>query len=162
MEQQNTKMKKGLIVVVVGLIVVGALVLGVLAFNGKSHSQVSANDTQPPLANDATTTVSTTSATPSYKDGTYTAEGTYYSPAGLKAITVTLSLKDDLITDAVVVAEATDRESKRYQDKFISGFKQYVVGKNISTLSLSKVSGSSLTPAGFNKAVTTIKDQAKA
>lgn len=97
-----------------------------------------------------------------YKDGIYTANGTYMSPGGQDEIKVTLTLKNDIVTDATVVTVVADRTSQRYQDKFISGYKQYVVGQNISSLKLTVVSGSSLTPEGFNAAVAKIKTQAKA
>jgi uncharacterized protein with FMN-binding domain len=37
-----------------------------------------------------------------YKDGTYTAVGTYRSPAGAEEMGVTLTLKDNTITDVVI------------------------------------------------------------
>jgi len=45
---------------------------------------------------------------------------------------------------------------------FISGYKPYVIGKNIDTISLDRVSGSSLTPAAFNEALGQIKTEARA
>jgi len=36
-----------------------------------------------------------------------------------------------------------------------------VIGKNIADVQLSRVSGSSLTPEGFNNALATIKSQAQ-
>ncbi|HTK33096.1 MAG TPA: hypothetical protein VL335_00920 [Candidatus Paceibacterota bacterium] len=97
-----------------------------------------------------------------YKDGTYTANGTYMSPGGQDEIKVTLTLKSDIVTDATVVTVIADHTSQRYQDKFISGYKQYVVGQNISSLNVTVVSGSSLTSTGFNNALAKIKTQAKA
>ena len=48
-----------------------------------------------------------------------------------------------------------------WQQQFASGYESYVVGKSLSTLKLTKVSGSSLTPIGFNAAVADIQTQAK-
>jgi hypothetical protein len=45
---------------------------------------------------------------------------------------------------------------------FVSGYKQYVVGKNIASIHLDRVSGSSLTGAGFNAALARIEIEAKA
>jgi hypothetical protein len=56
---------------------------------------------------------------------------------------------------------ASDGRSERYHNMFISGYQQYVVGKNIASVYLTKVSGSSLTPSGFDDALTQIKSQAK-
>ena len=97
-----------------------------------------------------------------YKDGTYSATGSYMSPGGEDQVAVTLTLANDIITSVTVTPQAGDRTSQRYQSRFVSGYKQYVVGKNIASVNLSKVSGSSLTPIGFNAALTQIKAQAKA
>ena len=82
------------------------------------------------------------------------------SPGGEDQLGVSVTLKDDIITSASVTNMANDGRSQRYQDMFISGYKQYVIGKNIADVSLSKVSGSSLTPGGFNDALAQIKSQA--
>lgn len=110
----------------------------------------------------ATSTAANPAETNTYKNGTYTAEGDYISPAGPEKLKVTLTLSNDVVTDATVVSEAQNPMSQRYQAKFISGFKQLVVGQKISNLQLSNVSGSSLTPHGFNDAVQKIKTQAQA
>lgn len=108
-----------------------------------------------------TASASSTAASP-YKDGTYTATGDYDSPAGPESILVTLTLQDGVIVNSNVVSEAPDAHSQGYQEKFISGYKQYVIGKNIDQVNLGAVSGSSLTPQGFNNAVGTIKTEASA
>ncbi len=97
----------------------------------------------------------------SYEDGTYTSEGLYISPVGEKRIKVVIELKSNTIADVIVANEADDDISKKFQDMFISGYKEMVVGKNINDLQLTKVSGSSLTPIGFNNALEKIKEQAK-
>jgi uncharacterized protein with FMN-binding domain len=97
-----------------------------------------------------------------YKDGTYSATGSYMSPGGPDQIGVNVTLKNDIITDVNATPEAGDNTSARYQNKFISGYKAYVLGKNIASVYLTKVSGSSLTPKGFNDAIAQIKVQAKA
>ena len=96
-----------------------------------------------------------------YKDGVYKAIGGYTSPGGAEQIDVTLTVKDDVIVDATVVGLATRPESKFNQGKFISGVKTLVIGKKLNEVTLSKVSGSSLTPKGWNDAVTKIQSQAK-
>jgi hypothetical protein len=94
------------------------------------------------------------------KDGTYTAEGSYVSPAGAESITVTLTLKDEVVTDAVVKSNATAKKSIFMQGMFIDNYTPMVVGKKITEIQLDKVSGSSLTPKGFNDAVAKIEAQA--
>jgi hypothetical protein len=73
---------------------------------------------------------------------------------------VTLTLKDDIITAVTVTSNATRPMSMRMQGMFISGCQAVVVGKNIDDVHLTNVSGSSLTPKGFNDALTKIKTDA--
>lgn len=116
-----------------------------------------------PVVQPATTHMNTdaTSMMSSYKDGTYTATGNYDSPAGNETIGVTVTLKDGVIVSSDVVGQARDEKSIRYQGKFISGYKALVIGKKIDEVQLDFVSGSSLTPAGFNDALSQIKAQAQ-
>lgn len=110
--------------------------------------------------NESTSPASGSSSTGSYKDGTYTAEGDYMTHGGPESISVTLTLKDNAIESVDVKSQARDQMSTLMQGKFISGYKPLVVGKNIDEVNLSNVSGSSLTPLGFEDALTKIKSQA--
>lgn len=101
-----------------------------------------------------------TDAATDYTDGSYTADGSYQSPNGSESITVTVTLADDVVTAVDVVSNAESANSKRYQAEFISGIAAEVVGKDIDSLSVSKVAGSSLTSGGFNEAIETIKSEA--
>lgn len=103
-----------------------------------------------------------TKSTSTYKDGTYNAQGTYDSPAGMEGIAVSVTLQNDVVVSSTVTNQAGDRTSSRYQDKFINNFQGYVVGKNIDSINLGVIGGSSLTPEGFNQALLKIKAQAKA
>ena len=118
--------------------------------------------TTPPVA-DIPTQVNTAPVISSiYKDGTYSATGSYMSPGGVDQLGVSLTLSNDVITDVSVTPEAQDNTSLRYENIFAANYKQYVVGKDISTVYFNKVSGSSLTPTGFNNALSQIEAQAKA
>ncbi len=96
----------------------------------------------------------------SYTDGTYTADGSYQAPSGTESITVELTLSDDKITDITVTPHATDPTAKGHQAEFVGGIADQVVGKDIDTLNVTKVSGSSLTSGGFKIAIAAIKEQA--
>jgi uncharacterized protein with FMN-binding domain len=96
----------------------------------------------------------------SYKDGTYTANGTYKYHSGSEEVTVTLTLKDGTVTDSVFKGTSSVRTSQRFMDMFAENYKPMVMGKKIDEVKLGKVSGSSLTPLGFNDAVEKIKQQA--
>lgn len=96
----------------------------------------------------------------SYKDGSYTEDGGYTSPGGPQTVTVKLTLADDKVTAVTVTGHATDPTAKGYQAQFVSGISAEVVGKDIDTINVSRVSGSSLTSGGFNAALKAIKADA--
>ena len=72
-----------------------------------------------------------------------------------------MTLKDGAVTETSATSGAIDDEGKEYQSDFIAGYKQQVVGKKVDTISLSRVSGSSLTSQGFNNALKQIETQAQ-
>lgn len=131
--------------------------------DGPANPNVSATT---PVSDQSTTQASSTAMDTNtssvYKDGTYTATGSYMSPGGQDQIGVTLTIKNDIITSASVVPMPGDHMSAKYQQIFATNYTSYVVGQNIGTLNLTKVSGSSLTPGGFDDALAQIKTQAKA
>ena len=102
----------------------------------------------------------TTNTDASYTDGTYSADGSYQAPSGTESITVEVTLADDKITDITVTPHATDPTAKGHQAEFVGGIADQVVGKDIDTLNVTKVSGSSLTSGGFKIAIAAIKEQA--
>jgi len=117
----------------------------------------------------STNTVNTSNTTPvattqisGYKDGTYTASGTYKTPQTTETVNVTLTLKNGIVTDTSMTGSPVVPNSIRFQGQFIANYKPLVIGKSIDTLNLTNVSGSSLTSGGFNDAVAKIKVPAKA
>ena len=96
-----------------------------------------------------------------YKDGIYSSFGNYISPGGEEQIDVSVTLKDDVITDVSVKSLATRPTSVKMQGIFIANYKPLVIGKKIDDVVLDKVSGSSLTPLGFNNALESIKNTAQ-
>lgn len=161
--------------IVIGAIVVFVVAVVAVLAGRKPAAPAASTDTAssdtPDTANVNPSTVTSTSTVAGtstkalsalYKDGTYTAMGSYFSPGGPDKIGVTLTLANDIVTEVSVTPEPGDSQSARYQSKFASGYKPLVVGQNIATLHLTKVSGSSLTPGGFDDALTQIKAQAAA
>lgn len=130
----------------------------------KSGSTQTAPSTTPtkPVSTPVATTPADTRKLTVYKNGTYTAVGSYKSPAGIEQISVTVTLVNNVITNTSAISMANDRTSERYMQKFIGGYASQIVGKNIDTISLNYVSGSSLTPNGFNDALAKIKVSARA
>ena len=155
---------KGVIASVVALLLVTGGIFVTFKNSSNNSNQIftvptdTANNT--PTNTSPTTTPAITNS--KYKDGTYSTKGDYQSPGGSESIQVTLVLKNNVITDATVIPNSSTEQSISFQEVFSSNFKQYVVGKNIDEVNLTKVSGSSLTPNGFNDAVAKIKIQAQA
>jgi len=110
-------------------------------------------------------TTANTANTPTsmmYKNGTYNATGSYYSPGGKETLKVSLTLNENVVTGATVQSGGGDPTAISYQSIFISGYKPYVIGKKIGSIKLKNVSGSSLTPQGFNDALKQIEHEATA
>lgn len=142
MEKRKSNTSKML----VGLVVVLIIAIGIWYYR---QNKTTTTDTIPVVIQ-------------SYKDGTYSSIGTYTSPAGKEEVGVSLTLRDNVITSVTFTPKATNEVSIKLQGMFSSGYKELVVGKDINTVKLDKVSGSSLTPKGFNDAIEKIKLQAQA
>lgn len=98
----------------------------------------------------------------SYADGDYAASGTYQSPNGSESIIVELTLEGDIVTDVTVQTNANNPTTERFQGLFAGGIAAEVVGKDIDTLDVTRVAGSSLTSGGFREAIEAIKADALA
>lgn len=98
-----------------------------------------------------------TTQTHAYKDGTYSAAGSYNSPAGQENVSLSLVIKNDIVVDSTFSATSDSSRSLQYQAQFSSGYKTQVIGKNLANISVGKVSGASLTGKGFNDALAKIK-----
>lgn len=134
---------------------------GVLVFSLAGCQQAEPENT--PVSQAPAPLTATDSATASivYADGVYTVDGVYQSPGGQEEIGVTLTLADGVITDAQVEPRASLPISKKMQEDFAANYQTQVLGQRIESLELGKVSGSSLTPKGFNDALEKIKLQAQ-
>ncbi len=99
----------------------------------------------------------------SFTPGEYEATGSYQTPGGTQSVDVEVTLEaDGTITELDVDGNAESGNSEQFQGKFESGIDAEVVGKKITELDVSKVSGSSLTSGGFNDAIAQITDDAQA
>ncbi|MEV4738100.1 MULTISPECIES: FMN-binding protein [unclassified Microbacterium] len=136
--------------------VAGLLVLAGCSGNADAESPASdGSDTSTPSSDSGT-------AGGDYKDGTYTADGSYQTPETVETISVTLTIADGVVEDVEVTGDPQARETEQYQGQFIDGISDEVVGKSLDELNVSRVAGSSLTSGGFNEAVDSIKEQAAA
>lgn len=114
-----------------------------------------------PAATPAVTPAATPAATSAYKDGTYSAVGSYTSPGGQEEVNVSLTVKNGVVTDSVFTASSPRPISNGFMQKVAANYKPLVIGKKLADLQLGAVSGSSLTPMGFNDAVAKIRVQAQ-
>ena len=107
------------------------------------------------------TTPSPASSSP-YKDGTYTKTANYTVPRDQNSITVTITIKDGVITNVSDQYDYSSDESKHYIGRFDSAISGKVVGQKLGNVSLSRVGGASLTTGGFASALSAITKDAKA
>jgi uncharacterized protein with FMN-binding domain len=170
--------QKDIAVTIAVLLVVVLVVAGAVAFNKKGHGASASSpntvasaplttttSAQTPTQTDtsaATATTASSPATQAYKDGTYTASADYATPESIESITVTVTIKSGAVANTLASASSHNRDSREYTSMFMQNYKSLVVGKSISDISLSRVSGSSLTSQGFNDAIAQIKNQATA
>lgn len=144
---------------------IGAGILLILIYVGVTMYVKSTRETRPANTLNASSTEQANSQQiPSatvYKNGTYTATGDYMTPGGKEQVTVTVTITDDKIISTTASAQAKAPASKQFQDEFINNYQSQVVGKKIAEVKLDKVSGSSLTPKGFNAAIEQIRAQSK-
>jgi len=132
------------------------------------------NGTIPNTTNTQTTTPKNTTTTPTptpapvvttpsttYKDGTYSATGSYRVPRNSESIKVSIQVSNDKITSVSVQNSASRGDSAYYQQAFSDAISGEIVGKKIDSVDLYGVNGASLTTEGFMSALGQIKGQAK-
>ena len=95
-----------------------------------------------------------------YKDGTYSADGTYKSPNGTETVGVQLTLANGTVSAVEITEHPSNPNTRKFQGQFAGGIAAQVVGKSLDEIKVSKVAGSSLTSGGFNQAIEEIKSQA--
>lgn len=167
MEQEPDKDHRKAVITFLAFVLIAVIVVAAVAASPKKRNA----DTQASAGTSTGTAPSSMAGSPvgsgtstdaGFKDGSYTATGSYESPGGNEQITVRVTLKGGVITGTSATPDAQDPESREYQSMFVSGYKSQVVGKNIADVYLSRVSGSSLTSQGFNDAISQIENQARA
>ena len=144
--------------IIVGVVVVALAGVGIWQLNKEEVAMPTQNASS--TAPTVTSTDDTGPMTTKYRDGTYSADGEYTSPAGKESVAIAVTLQNNIVTDVTFTPKATNEVSVKLQDMFAVGYKAQVVGKNIDQISLTVVNGSSLTPKGFEDALVKIKAQA--
>lgn len=141
---------------IIAIVVIGAIVAGTILVRPKNSTSTTSDQS-------AATVDQNTSLNPNatYKDGTYNAIGDYSTPEGTEEIAVTITITSGMVTNSSISQQTRSRESSGYQQDFADNYKSFVEGKQLATLQLSRVAGSSLTPIGFNEALDAIRSQAQ-
>ncbi len=131
---------------------------------GTTSSNIVTATTTPTSSNKASSTATPTptsaSVASTYTDGTYAATVSYSVPRGSNKLTAKLTISNGVVTAVSTTHDYTDRESGEFISNFDAKIKASVVGKNISSLSLSRIGGASLTTRAFTNALTAIKNDA--
>jgi uncharacterized protein with FMN-binding domain len=144
-------------IIVIALIALATVATGLLSDKTATPPDQTMTTRSPSSTNQED---STSPSANTYKNGTYSAVGTYSTPGGRESIGLSVTIRDDKIVDSSLTQNARTEQAKDFQQRFASGYKQEVVGKKIEEVSLSRVAGSSLTSSGFNNALDTIKNDA--
>lgn len=142
---------------IVVLTAVAIIAFGLKPSPAKQTAQAAASNTMPTTTNGAVGS----GAASAYRDGVYTASANYYVPHGDESIKVTLALQNGVVTSSSIQNSQGNPVSASFQLGFAASYKSYVLGKDISSLELSYVSGASDTTQGFDNALAQIRTQAK-
>ncbi len=151
-------------------VIATAIIGGVLLFTGGSSNTTTTQDTSLEASSGTTSNTTessematTTSESSSYNDGTYSASTSYTAPQNhTNKIDVSLTIASGKVTAVTVEGTANDSKSEQYIDGFESSIESAIVGKAISGLSVSRLSGASLTSQAFNTVLDTIRSDAAA
>ena len=159
--EPTKKIHPGIAALIV-IVLVGIVATAVIVIATNQDKQDTATESTTSSTSSDPLEVTPAASTGTYEDGTYSATGSYSTPGGRESIELTVTITDGVITSTSLVENAGGGEAKAYQDDFAAGYKTLVVGKSVDEVSLSRVSGSSLTSNGFNDALDQIKSDAQA
>ena len=85
-------------------------------------------------------------------DGDYTKDVSYRYHSGTETVTISVTIKDDVVTAATVTGNNPNRQSARYISAVNAALPSLVVGKRIDQINIPhQVSGSSLTSAAVKQ-----------
>ena len=178
--QNRAKIRRaaGLVAVVIfvsAIILIEHLKKAELATNADASTQSPATPTPTETSTATPTSTPTSASTPAptptpkpvvasspYRDGNYTVQKQYSVPHSFESITVTLTVKNGVVTGSQIQNSENEPESANFQEGFAADYQSQVVGRSLSSLSLAGVAGASDTTRAFNQAVASIRTQAQA
>jgi hypothetical protein len=159
---EPTKTLSPAIKALIVIVLVGIVATAVIVISDSSSDKENATTSQDTPTTSSSSPEASETSTNAYKNGTYSAVGSYSTPGGQESIDLTVTITDGVITSTTLKENATSGEAEEHQANFASGYKSFVVGKKVDEVSLSRVAGSSLTSNGFNSALDDIKKDAAA
>ncbi len=93
-------------------------------------------------------------------DKTFTSTVSYNVPEnGVQSLSITVTLNENIITNISILQSKGAGKSRNYQNNFEASYKSLVLGKDIKSVSLSRVGGASSTTNAFNQAIKSINSQ---
>jgi uncharacterized protein with FMN-binding domain len=98
--------------------------------------------------------------TPKNQAVVYSANVSYDVPENNETLALTISISNGLVTDVNVSQSKTGRKSANYQTNFEKSYKQFVIGKQLKDINLSRVGGASITTNAFMEAIKAVQKQA--
>ncbi|MCX6733320.1 MAG: hypothetical protein NTX63_00735 [Candidatus Peregrinibacteria bacterium] len=117
-------------------------------------SPVSTNTTTP------TTTKPTTTPAPKALTGTFHERVSYQTPESIEDVDFVFAVSSGSVTNLTLSSTPSERQSGKYQSRFMDAITNQVVGMKISDLgTFDRVGGASLTTDAFNQAVAQLKAQ---
>ncbi|MFZ2206509.1 MAG: FMN-binding protein [Microgenomates group bacterium] len=103
---------------------------------------------------------STLAITPTYSSFRQVSETVDYSVKRFsESITVNATFSNQTIIDLQIKNQSTNGESAAYQEAFATEIKQYVIGKKISEINISRIAGASYTSVAFMEAISRMQSK---
>lgn len=142
------------------MVISGVVLIGLYSLLTGPSDDSTANQIAPVATSTNTGVVVNTGSSTSSRTGTYTAASDYGTPHGVNSITVRVTLQNGTITSVTTTHSLNDRESRQYVNQFDNSIQSAVVGQPISSASVNRLGGASLTSAAFDNAIQQIAQQA--
>ena len=133
----------------IGAFIVLVVVFGIGAFAFFSTNKLETKES-----------INTETKVTSTNNSTYTTNVSYQVPESTETLGLTISVLNGTVTDVNVSLSKNKGKSINYQNNFEKSYKQFVVGKQLKDINLSRVGGASVTTKAFMDAIKAVQKQA--
>lgn len=152
----------------VGAFIVLVAVFGVASFafiattktNFKPSDKLVINIDSDSNSKPQTQTLTIPESKPTASSVIYSANVSYNVPENNETLALTISVSNGIVSDVNIVQSKTGRKSANYQTNFEKSYKQFVIGKQLKDINLSRVGGASITTNAFMEAIKAVQKQA--